>query len=445
MKIKDLYSKYTAIYAGSSFMVQQKAFVLLMGCLILLPVPFVFTIINMTDPNWLRADTVFNILSMFIIAICVALLWKGKFRHAVYLITSFLITGACIIFISKIEQYQQSGLNNVLFQMFAFLTLSFLFDSKKLLVAMASVFLCCNATLFIMSLDSFNPAINRFYIYYNFTDSNVMLVLESVILFLSITISNRAFGRLESELERNQELTNTLEVKVEERTRELKEANETLAGIGENLRKYLPIQLVASIISGSSDAVLESERKKLTIFFSDIKGFTDTTDALEAEELTSLLNEYLDEMTGIADRFGGTVDKFIGDAVMIFFGAPESRGAGEDALNCVKMAIAMQRRMKELKKKWFDEGIEHPLEIRIGINTGTATVGNFGASERLSYTVIGGQVNLASRLESICKPGGILISHQTYALVRDEIECGEGRMVTVKGIPREVTVYDVKI
>lgn len=308
---------------------------------------------------------------------------------------------------------------------------------------MASAFLACNTALYILSTGSFNHEIKHIFILNNYTDSMVMLVLESVILFLTITITNRAFHQIESELEKNRELTNTLEQKVDERTLELKETNMTLSALGENLKRYLPVQLVDSLISGSSDAVLESERKKLTVFFSDIKGFTDTTDAMEAEELTSLLNEYLNEMTKIADHYGGTVDKFIGDAIMIFFGAPESKGSREDALDCVRMAIAMQHRMKELKKKWYNEGIEYPLEIRIGINTGTATVGNFGALERLSYTVIGGQVNLASRLESICEPGSILISHATYALVKDTIECSEGHKVTVKGIPREITVYNV--
>ena len=104
---------------------------------------------------------------------------------------------------------------------------------------------------------------------------------------------------------------------------------------------------------------------------------------MEAEELSALLNEYLTEMTKIATKYGGTIDKFIGDAVMIFFGAPESAGEKEDALRCVRMAMEMQARMKELQAKWFRQGIERPLQIRIGINTGVATVGDFGAEERL--------------------------------------------------------------
>jgi len=214
----------------------------------------------------------------------------------------------------------------------------------------------------------------------------------------------------------------------------------------DELKRYLPAQLVDSIIRGERNVKYETERRKLTIFFSDIKSFTETTDNMEAEELAGLLNEYLSDMTRIAHEHGGTIDKFVGDAIMVFFGAPGSAGERTDALACVRMAIAMQYRMKALQEKWYNEGVENPLEIRIGVNTGVATVGNFGSADRLSYTAIGGQVNLASRLESICGPGGILISHATWALVKDEVPCTRREeKLTVKGIHREITVYDVMI
>lgn len=211
----------------------------------------------------------------------------------------------------------------------------------------------------------------------------------------------------------------------------------------DELKRYLPAQLVESILKGTQRVEYENERRKLTIFFSDLKGFTETTDSLEAEELTAMLNEYLTEMTAIADRYSGTIDKFVGDAVMIFFGAPDRTDDRDQALRCVRMAIDMQRRMKELQSKWFDEGIEYPLSMRVGINTGVAAVGNFGAENRLSYTAIGGQVNLAARLEAQCEPGDILISHSTYSLVKEEIPCEERGKITVKGIHREVLTYRV--
>src|SRR6185295_102882 len=162
---------------------------------------------------------------------------------------------------------------------------------------------------------------------------------------------------------------------------------------------------------------IASRRKELTVFFSDIAGFTETTDRLESEDLTRLLNHYLTEMSQIALSYGATVDKYVGDAIVIFFGDPETRGVKEDALACVKMAIAMRQKMAELQDTWRDSGIANPLRCRIGINTGFCTVGNFGSEDRMDYTIIGSGVNLASRLESASAPGEILLSYETYAAV----------------------------
>ena len=115
---------------------------------------------------------------------------------------------------------------------------------------------------------------------------------------------------------------------------------------------------------------VESCRKKLTVFFSDVQGFTEITDSIEAEPLSDLLNRYLSEMADISHEFGGTIDKFIGDGIMILFGDPESNGEKEDAPACVRMALAMRRRMSELREEWIDRGISRPLHVRIGINTG---------------------------------------------------------------------------
>jgi len=178
-------------------------------------------------------------------------------------------------------------------------------------------------------------------------------------------------------------------------------------------------------------------------FYNDIKGFTGLTDRMESEALSSLLNSYLNEMAEIALRYGGTIDKFMGDAVMIFFGDPETKGEKEDALACVLMALEMRERMKQLRKKWDEQGVSKPLRIRIGINTGHCTVGNFGSEERLDYTIIGGQVNLASRLESSAEPDQILISHETYALIKNKVVCEKKEEIKVKGIAHPVQTYQV--
>ncbi len=225
--------------------------------------------------------------------------------------------------------------------------------------------------------------------------------------------------------------------------RALDEKNRELEGLSVKLAKYLSKQVYNSIFSGQTDVQVQSYRKKLTVFFSDIQGFTELTDSMEAETLSSLLNRYLSEMSSIAERFGGTIDKFIGDGIMIFFGDPESRGEREDSLACVNMALAMRHRLHELQDEWLDEGLLDQLSVRIGINTGFCTVGNFGSDERLDYTIVGGQVNATSRLETAAQPDQILISHATYALVKDEIYCQPVGEIAVKGIGHPIRTYEV--
>lgn len=212
----------------------------------------------------------------------------------------------------------------------------------------------------------------------------------------------------------------------------------------DRLRKYLPAQLVDTLDQEQKAVVTGPQRIRITVFFSDIKDFTPQTDALQPEDLTRLLNEYLTEMTNIASKWGGTIDKFIGDAMMVFFGAPRSLGERKDASNCVQMAIEMQLRMRELTAKWFTAGFENPMQIRVGIHTGIAAVGDFGTPDRLSYTAIGGEVNVASRIQGIANPGGITITHPTWALINESTQCKQrGEKVSLKGLSREFTVYDI--
>jgi class 3 adenylate cyclase/phosphoglycerate-specific signal transduction histidine kinase len=228
---------------------------------------------------------------------------------------------------------------------------------------------------------------------------------------------------------------------LKQREAELADKSNALEQLSNQLAKYLSPQVYESIFSGKQEVKLTSQRKKLTVFFSDIAGFTETAEKLESEDLTRLLNEYLTEMSQIALQYGATIDKYVGDAIVIFFGDPESRGVTEDACACVEMAIAMQMRMGELQETWRASGIEDPLRVRIGINTGYCTVGNFGSEDRMDYTIIGGGVNLASRLESSGTPGEILISYETYALVRDRIHCEERGQIDIKGMARPVATY----
>jgi adenylate cyclase len=217
-----------------------------------------------------------------------------------------------------------------------------------------------------------------------------------------------------------------------------------LLALSEKLSRYLAPQVYKSIFEGSRDAEIRTQRKKLTVFFSDIKDFTASTAKWQPEEITFLLNSYFSEMSKIAFEYGGTLDKFIGDAMVIFFGDPDSRGVQEDATQCVKMALAMQRRMSELQMLWRQMGSDKSFEVRMGINTGYCDVGNFGSDLRMDYTIIGSEVNLAARLEQAAEPGGILISKETYALVRDEIAADEHAAVIGKGFTEPIEAYSVR-
>ena len=226
--------------------------------------------------------------------------------------------------------------------------------------------------------------------------------------------------------------------------RELTDSNNFLATISGKIARYLPPQIYKNIFSGTKEVDLTTERKKLTIFFSDIKDFTATAERLQPEDLTALLNEYLTEMSIIAFEHGATVDKFIGDAILVFFGDPETKGVKEDALACVRMAIAMQRRLAQLNIEWRRHGIEHPFQARMGINTGYCNVGNFGSSNRMDYTIIGAEANLSARLQSIADPGEIMLSYETYVLVREIVRARPRPPIHMKGIGREIIPYAVE-
>jgi class 3 adenylate cyclase len=224
---------------------------------------------------------------------------------------------------------------------------------------------------------------------------------------------------------------------------ELETANDFLASLSMKISRYLAPQIYKSIFSGQKDVTIQTERKRLTIFFSDIKDFTATTEQLQPEQITELLNEYFTEMSKIALVHGGTIDKFIGDAMLIFFGDPETKGDGEDAKACLHMAIEMQDRIAGLNAKWRNAGIEHPFRVRMGINTGFCNVGNFGSDDRMDYTIIGAEANLAARLQSVAEPGHIVVSYETYALVRDIVVAQALPPITMKGISREVVPYAI--
>ncbi|WP_377192880.1 adenylate/guanylate cyclase domain-containing protein [Ruegeria meonggei] len=223
-------------------------------------------------------------------------------------------------------------------------------------------------------------------------------------------------------------------------------AKSALERVSNQLSHYISPQLYEAIFRGDQRVVIESKRKKLTVFFSDIVNFTEITDRLEPEEMTGLLNRYLAAMSVIANEHEANFDKFIGDAMMFYFGDPETRGVTEDASACVQMAISMQKRLSELEIEWLEQGlIDQPFKTRIGINTGYCTVGNFGSEHRMDYTIIGSEVNLAARLQSHAAPGGILMSAETYAQVRSWLQAEECDAISMKGFPKPIRTFEAQI
>ena len=213
--------------------------------------------------------------------------------------------------------------------------------------------------------------------------------------------------------------------------------------LSSNLAKYLPPQIHEAIFSGKFETGIATKRKKLTIFFSDIANFTSTSEGLQPEDLTKYLNEYFSEMTAIALECGATIDKYIGDAMMVFFGDPDSKGEREDARACVNMGLQMRDKISDLQLKWQKQGFSEPFQVRMGMNTGYCNVGNFGSDQRLTYTIIGSEVNVAQRLETSAESGGILMSYETYAHAQDLIEVEQLESISMKGVNREIKVFSV--
>ena len=216
----------------------------------------------------------------------------------------------------------------------------------------------------------------------------------------------------------------------------------TMVSVINKLTRFIPTQVWEPIVKSDSPVTVSNKRAKLTIMFSDIVGFTELSDSLSADNLADILNTYMHCMTLIANKHGAVLDKFIGDGMVCFFGEPNSRGARQDALDCIAMAIDMRREMRTLRQKWRLMGFEG-LYIRIGITTGYCHVGNFGSNNRLSYTLIGKEANLAARLESSAGKDEILVSESTYDYICHNYECHHAGAFKLKGFDSKVNAWQV--
>jgi adenylate cyclase len=228
---------------------------------------------------------------------------------------------------------------------------------------------------------------------------------------------------------------------VAEANDELNQSRNYLRKLSSQLSKYIPPQIHRALVERRFDVAVSTERKKLTILFADIVDFTSMSERLQPEELTQVLNLYFDELSQIAEKHGGTVNKFIGDALLVFFGHPESGGERADAAACFAAAREMLAALPELGDRIRRTTPSVELRLRIGINTGVANVGNFGSSQRLDYTVIGAEVNVAARVIKTARPNTIALTDETFACLDAGGHFEKLPPQTCKGVSREVGVY----
>ncbi len=205
--------------------------------------------------------------------------------------------------------------------------------------------------------------------------------------------------------------------------------------------RYTAPEIINELLSKPGEVTLGGERKRLTILFADIRGFTKISEGLEPEKVVEILNEVLTIMVKGIFNYQGTLDKFIGDCVMAVFGAPLSQP--NHAERAVRAAVEIQKGIKQIEERWT-EVIDRKIEVGIAINTGEVIIGNIGSPERMDYTAIGDAVNLAARLEEITSPGEIIISENTYSLVKDLVNCQEMKPITIRGKKEPVSLYRLK-
>ena len=236
-------------------------------------------------------------------------------------------------------------------------------------------------------------------------------------------------------LEEVAQLNRQLQARVEEQMAELVRTGE--------LKRFLPHQVAEGLLAGQLSPAEGFERRKLTLLFADMVGFTDLSDTLEPEELSEVLNEYLREMTAVAVSHRGTLDNYIGDGLMVIFGAPIFDEEAVQAWAAVQAACEMKVRADELTAAIRERGIPADLRVRVGVNTGHCTVGVFGSDVLRAYKAVGFAVNVAARLQSEAEPGTVLAGFRTYALVKDRVRAEQREPLLLKGAARPVEAWEI--
>lgn len=221
---------------------------------------------------------------------------------------------------------------------------------------------------------------------------------------------------------------------IEAQQRELRRSREAI-------RRYVPRAVSEHIVRGDVVGIDVPARRQVTVLLADLVGFTALAERVDAEVLTRVANDYMNAMSQLVDEHSGIVNEFAGDGLMALFGAPDEMETAEQAVCAVRAAEAMQARLPSLNLEWRRLGVAAPIQMRIGISSGIASVGSFGSQGRMTYTAIGLHTNIAARLEGSAEPGSILLSESTWQLVRDRIRCEPRGAVQCKGVREPVPVY----
>lgn len=221
----------------------------------------------------------------------------------------------------------------------------------------------------------------------------------------------------------------------------MRQAHGSLEQAHRLIRRYVPARLADQIAAGEYQESTRPERRKLTIVFAGIEDFIGAAEELDAEDLVQVLGEYLSEMVTVADTHDGTVSHVLGDCIMVLFGAPTVTDDRDHAHRAVNMALDMQERAEAMRDVWARHGLERPFRIRVGINTGYVSVGDFGSPQRRLYSGMGLQTHVAKRIQDGCPPGRVMVSHSTWALVQDGIRCASSTEIAVEGLSAPLRVY----
>jgi adenylate cyclase len=249
-------------------------------------------------------------------------------------------------------------------------------------------------------------------------------------------LTKKRLHDLEKEhLEQVAGLNERLEARVEEQMAELVRTGE--------LKRFMPHQVAEGLLGGQLSVSEGFERRRLTLLFADMVGFTDLSDTLEPEELSEVLNGYLREMTAVAVSHGGTLDNYIGDGLMVMFGAPTWNEESVQAWAAIQAAFEMKARAEELTASIRGRGIPADVRVRVGVNTGHCTVGVFGSDLLRAYKAVGFAVNVAARLQSEAEPGTVLVGFRTYALVKDRVRAEQREPLSLKGAARAVEAWEI--